>query len=598
MKKLLLLTLVAFSFGLNAQNLSITELGRYTDGREDALEIVAYDSATARMFITNAASDSIDIIDIAMPGTPVHMGGIDISTYGGGVNSIANVGNGYLAAAIEAPVKQDSGTVVFFDVNGTFISQVTVGALPDMVTVTPDGSKVLVANEGEPDDAYVVDPEGSVAIIDISGGVASVSNADVNILRLTGAPASISGGLQKPNTPWANDLEPEYIAVDASSSTAAVVCQEANVLVIVDLTTESISAYKGLGFKDHSLSGNGLDVSNQDNGINIQNWNVKGAYQPDAIAAYAVGGNTYFLTANEGDARDYNGYSSEVRIDDLTLDATAFPNASTLQEDSVLGRLKTFTADVIGDTDNDGDVDELYSYGARSFSIWDASGNLVWDSGDDFEQYIAANHPSFFNCNDGLAANADSRSDDKGPEPEAVVAGKIGSRWYAFVGLERQGGIMVYDVTDPNAPMFETYVNTFQNDGTSIDVAPEGLVFVPAANSHTQNNLLLVSNEVSGTTAIYEVDDLLVGFEEVEAVSMLQVFPNPTLNGVQVKLDSKLAAGSSYQVAGVMGDVLREGNVSGQQFSLDLSSFPNGIYFLSVRDASNGRILTTPVVKH
>ena len=258
------------------------------------------------------------------------------------------------------------------------------------------------------------------------------------------------------------------------------------------------------------MPGNGFDASNQDNGINIQNWPVKGAYQPDAIDYYSVNNTSYLVTANEGDARDYDGYSAEVRMDDLTFDPTAFPNAATLQTNDNLGRLKTFTEDVIGDTDGDGDVDELYAYGARSFSIWDQDGNLVWDSGDDFEQYIAANHPTFFNCNDGLASEMDDRSDDKGPEPEAVTVGQIGNSYYAFIGLERQGGVMVYDVTDPTTPSFVNFIQTYDTtSGTMTDIAPEGLVFVPADESHNGENLLIVSSEVSGTVAIYELQDCI-----------------------------------------------------------------------------------------
>lgn len=580
-----------------AQTISITELGRYTDGRDGACEISAYDSTTSQLMITNAVSDSIDIVDVSDPTTPIHIGGVDVSLYGGGVNSVVNLDNGYFAAAIEAVVKQDSGKVVFFDVSGNYVSEVMVGFLPDMLTVTKDGNKVLVACEGEPNDAYTVDPEGSIVVVDISGGVPTVTNNNVTFITFNNAPTNIPGSIKKTGTTQAEDLEPEYIAVNETSTLAGVVCQENNVLILVDLTADTILAYKGLGFKDHSLAGNGLDASNVDGVANILTQNVKGVYQPDAIASYTVGGMTYFVSANEGDGRDYGGYSSEARIKDLSLDATAFPTASILQGDNVLGRLKTFTADVIGDTDGDGDVDELYSYGARSFSIWDASGNLVWDSGDAIEQYIAANHAAFFNCNDGLASEMDDRSDDKGPEPEAVTVGKIGTRFYAFIGLERQGGIMVYDITNPNNPIFESFVHNFDaTTGTMTDIAPEGLIFVPATQSHNGKNMLIVSNEVSGTTAIYEVVDLLSTLSAFEADLQGKVYPNPTTNQLTLEL-SNYENEVSYRLMNTMGQAVAQGTFSGTS-TLSLEHLATGMYYLTIEELANPlNVWTEKIIK-
>lgn len=597
MKSILLLLCLLITGTIYAQNISITELGRYTDGRDGACEISAYDSTTSQLIITNAVSDSIDIVDVSNPTAPLHVGGVDVTLYGGGVNSVVNLENGYFAAAIEAPVKQDSGKVVFFDLLGNYVSEVTVGFLPDMITVTKDGNKVLVACEGEPNDSYTVDPEGAIVIIDISVGVPTLNSTHVKFITFGNAPTNIVGSIKKPGTTQAEDLEPEYIAVNENSTLAAVACQENNVLIFVDLTADTILSYKGLGFKDHSLTGNGLDATNEDEAINILPQNVKGVYQPDAISVYTVGGATYFVSANEGDGRDYGGYSSETRIKNLTLDSMAFPNAVILQGDSVLGRLKTFTEDVIGDIDGDGDVDELYSYGARSFSIWDDTGNLVWDSGDAIEQYIANNHPAFFNCNDGLASEMDDRSDDKGPEPEAVTVGAIGNRFYAFIGLERQGGIMVYDITNPNNPIFESFVNTYDtNTGTMIDIAPEGLVFVPAANSHNGKNMLIVSNEVSGTTTIYEVSDLLSSTVAVLRNWTVNVYPNPTSNQLTIDL-SNYEANVNYRLMNAVGQEVLQGTFEGTS-NLNLESLSIGIYYLAIQDQENpSKVWTQKVVK-
>ncbi|MBK8906956.1 MAG: choice-of-anchor I family protein [Rhodospirillales bacterium] len=248
---------------------------------------------------------------------------------------------------------------------------------------------------------------------------------------------------------------------------------------------------------------NGLDASDSDDAIAIQNWPVFGMYMPDAVTSFAAKGQTFYVTANEGDARD------EVeRIGDLALDPEAFPDAAALQEDENLGRLEVSTID--GDPDGDGDFDQLFSYGARSFSIWDAFGNLVFDSGDQIEQITAERFPEFFNAsNDGN--EFDSRSDNKGPEPEGVTVAQLGDQTYAFIGLERIGGVMVYDVSDPHAPTFVDYVNDRdfagdpENDAAG-DLGPEGLTVITADESPNGAPLLVVTNEVSGSTSIYQID--------------------------------------------------------------------------------------------
>jgi hypothetical protein len=574
--KNLLLSLAAFTSVMGySQSITITEIGRYTDSRDGACEISAYDKDSKKIFVTNAASDSIDIVDISNPMSPSKIGGINVLNYGGGVNSVVSLGNGYFAAAIEATVKQDSGFVVFFDTAGTFISSVKVGALPDMVTVTKDGTKVLVANEGEPSDDYLTDPKGSIGIIDISGGIPSVSDSDLTLLFFDNAPSIISGSIKKPGTTYATDLEPEYIAINNQSTKAAVVCQESNVLILLDLVNDSILGYKGLGFKDHSIVGNGMDVSNRDNKIQINTWPVKGIYQPDAIASFQSNGFTYWVSANEGDARDYIGYSSEERIKDLTLDSTVFPNAGELQNDTNLGRLKTLSMDMVGDIDNDGDVDELYSYGARSFSIWDSTGTLVWDSKDQFEQYIKANHISFFNCDNGEANDQDSRSDDKGAEPEAITTGVLNNTIYAFIGLERQGGIMVYDISNPTAPIFNQYIHTMDTvSGKMIDIAPEGLIFVPANESHTGKAMLIVSNELSGTTTIYEVVVATNVSISERNISNFSIYPNPTSGIINFKGDF---IPKSVRIMDITGKIVMETSLSSSNFNIEFLN--RGLYF-------------------
>jgi hypothetical protein len=216
------------------------------------------------------------------------------------------------------------------------------------------------------------------------------------------------------------------------------------------------------------------------------------------------------ITANEGDARDWPGLAEEVRVGAVALDATAFPNGAALKANGNLGRLNVTRT--LGDTDGDGDFDQLYTLGGRSFSIWTDKGSLVFDSGSDFERVIAAREPAFFNASSDDRA-FDSRSDNKGPEPEAIAIATIGKRTYAFIGLERMGGIMVYDVSNPIAPVFIDYVNNrdFTVDPATAeavkDLGPEGVIFIDAKDSPTRSPLLVVANEVSGTVTLYSVTE-------------------------------------------------------------------------------------------
>ncbi len=510
---LVVCSLVAFSDSAKAMQISLDLLGTHRTGIFDdsAAEIPAYDPDSNRLFVTNGSTNQIDILDISNPSNPTAL--TSISLMGGGVNSVA-VNNGLVAVAEQAATVTNPGIVSFYDTDGNFLNSVGVGALPDMLTFTPDGKMILVANEGEPNDDYTVDPEGSVSIIDLSGDIADLTDANVmfadfqafndSVEQLTNLGVRIFG----PNATVAQDLEPEYITVSEDSTKAWISLQENNALAILDIPTATITDIVPLGFKDLSQPENALDASNEDEAINIQTYdNLFGMYQPDTIASYEVDGKTYIVTANEGDSRDYDGFSEEDRVADLLLDDTAFPNAEELQQEPVLGRLTVTTT--LGNTDGDGDFEQLFAFGGRSFSIWDEDGNLIWDSGNDFEVLLAQLLPDFFNASNSNN-NFDNRSDDKGPEPEAITIGVVGEQIYAFIGLERIGGIMVYNVTDPNNPFFVTYTNNrdFTQDVTSPlagDLGPEGLLFIDPEDSPTDSPLLVVTNEVSGTTSIYGV---------------------------------------------------------------------------------------------
>jgi DNA-binding beta-propeller fold protein YncE len=392
-----------------------------------------------------------------------------------------------------------------------------------MLTFTPDGRYLLVANEGEPSGYGVpgaVDPEGSVSVVTLNrGGASVVRTADFRAFSGQEATLRAQGvRIFGPGATVAQDLEPEYIAISEDSKTAYVTLQENNAIAVVDIATAKVLDVRGLGFKDHNVAGMGLDASDEDGGVNtnagtpairIQPYLVKGMYQPDGIAAYTVDGQTYLITANEGDARaDWPGFNEETRVRTYCtagLDPAVFPDAAGQILDSNLGRLRITTAPNGGVTGKNtaGQCNELYAFGARSFSIWSSGISRVFDSGDQFEQRTQALPNVKFNASSD-SDTLDGRSASKGPEPEGVVLGRIGAKVYAFIGLERVGGVMVYDVTQPRAPSFVTYLNT--RSGATGDLGPEGLIFIPASKSPNGKPLVVVGNEISGTTAIFQVN--------------------------------------------------------------------------------------------
>ncbi len=547
--------------------IALSLLGRYETGifGESAAEIVDYDPATKMTFVVNSNSGQIDVIDTSSPSMPTLNMSLNVAadvgrafsmdaSELGAANSVA-VSNSTLAVAIEADNKQANGYIAFYQTDGTFLSAVEAGALPDMVTFTPDGNKLVVANEGEPNGDYSVDPEGSITVIDVSAGASSVTALNVKQLDFT---AFNSGGLTGPvrisgkSATVAADLEPEYVAVAADSMTAYVTLQENNAIAVVDLTTDSIEAVIGLGYKNHSIPGNEMDPSNRDNGVNIRSVPVFGAYMPDSADTFEFDGVTYIVTANEGDAREYltdasdatdctaqggfdfdDGdcfhYVDEIRIKDITDDGAGFDAdlvalaGADFEDDDKLGRLKVIanlgtrgacaSLATTGQPGADCTYEALYTWGARSFTVWNSqTGQPVFDSGSDFEVITANRLGESFNASND-DNKGDDRSDDKGPEPEAIEIAVIEGRTYAFIGLERVGGIMVYNITTPEASEFVQYINA--RDFTVADVeedlalvgdlGPESIKFVAAEDSPTGNPMLILGNEVSGTTSFFNV---------------------------------------------------------------------------------------------
>lgn len=495
------------------QEMTLTPIGTYQTGLFDksAAEIVGYHAGTKRLFSVNGGEHAVDVLDVSDPRRPRRIMQVPLTTLGAGATSLAVHGD-LVAVAVEGESPRQRGRVAFLNPRGGLLSAVEVGYLPDMVCFTPDGRKVLAANEGQPTDDYEFDPEGSVSLIDVSGGPGGLGPehvTQVDFRAFNDVPLPPSVRVFGPGATAAQDFEPEYIAVTPDSKTAFVGLQENNAIAVIDVDAAEVTRIMGLGFKDHAAAGNGLDASDSDGAVRIRPWPVRGMYQPDAIACFALGTEFYLVTANEGDHRNYNGFCERVRVEDLALNTTAFPDAATLKKRENLGRLRV--TNTLGDANGDGLYEALYAFGTRSFSIWTTDGRQVFDSGDRFERITAERLPAQFNSNNDDNNSFDKRSDDKGPEPEGLVLGVVGQRRYAFVGLERIGGVMVYEITEPRAPRFVTYVNNrrFVGDpaaGVAGDLGPEGLTFIPAAASPNGRPLLVTANEVSGTITIFQID--------------------------------------------------------------------------------------------
>lgn len=574
--------------GLNGESstskVKVEVVGRFSAGGSEiagksAAEIVQFHQVSNSAFAVNSALNQIEVINLAnLPTTEVGNPITDTSLSStaftfpnqvtvllpnntnetitlGAANSIAIFEN-TLAIAVEADEKTNAGAVLFYQLNnqgvGTFIKAVKVGALPDMVTFTHDGNKVLVANEGEPNSDYTIDPEGSISVISItnnlpenlanninlstnitfSSDLLSANDYDTDAERIALLKQSGLKLAGPVHTTLAQSLEPEYISVSEDNQTAFVSLQENNAIGIINLNNNTIEI-KPLGFK--SWDEFQLDFTNKDEIASFSHVkNLFGMYQPDTITSYQWNGATFVLSANEGDSRDYDGYSEEVRVKDiidvdelnkaLSPELQAFYDASGGSDG--LGRLKVTTA--LGDADNDGVYEALYAYGARSFSIWDQNINLVYDSGDDFGKISASVLGKNFNSAH-TENKGDNRSDDKGGEPEAIAVGKVGDRTYGFIAAERSGDLFVYDITNPFNVTFSAFYNNrdfnvdFEldddldnpcdpNEGMDCtmissagDLGPESIKFVSADHSPTGKPLLIIGNEVSGSVTIYQV---------------------------------------------------------------------------------------------
>ncbi|OUL62459.1 choice-of-anchor I family protein [Flavobacterium sp. AJR] len=543
-------------------------------------EIVVHDKTSQRLFTTSAVAGFLDVINFSDPTAPKVIKSIDMNVYGG-VTSVA-VKNGIVAVASPNTNEALNGSVVFFDTDGVFQKQVIVGALPDMITFSPDGKKVMTANEGQPNLDYTVDPEGSVSIIDISGGITALNQSNVTTLLFTAYNAQeatlIASGVRKLKltSTLSQDLEPEYVTINSDSKKAWVTLQENNAIAEIDLTNNTITDIWALGTKDISIPRNGFDVSDNNGEVLIANWPIKAFYLPDGVANYTVGANTYLVTANEGDEKEYTDFVERTTVGATNLDATIFPNAAVLKQPYNLGRFRT--TNLNGNLDGDAEFEEINCVGTRSFSIFNATTKqIVFDSGDDFEMYTASNLPLLFNA-DHESNTAKTRSRAKGPEPEGITTAKIGSETFAFISLERVGGVMVYNVTDPNNAKFVEYKNSRSTSAYAGDHGPEGITYIAPENSPTGKGYILVANEISGTITIFEVNAKSLSAPDFisDSTPTFALFPNPSQKGIVY-----FNRTADVQVFDVNGkNVLTTKNAQ----TINTSQFSTGIYFVKTSD--------------
>ena len=510
-------------------HLHVQSLWRYQSTR-GSCEIACFAPSNGLLYVT--VYNGIDVVD-ARKGTRV--GSLDAAE-GFYPTSVA-YSQGRLAIAWATHDRRFAGKIELFDVSGDYGKQPSnpltfaAGYLPDMLVFSPDGRYLLVANEGEPTDDLQFDPEGSITILDTIAGPDSIVvheatfhhfDSQRDALRSRGvrifSPSHHHGDRQ---ATVSEDLEPEFIAISPDSTRAWVSLQENNALAEIDLQSAQVTHVHPLGEKQflHAVAppvGNaaglwtaGLDASDADGGAKIRHWPLQGLYQPDGIAVYRWQGTDYLLTVNEGDPRKYLAFNECCCARDLFAQGVALDDrlrARLLLADNQLGRLEV--SSVTGDTDGDGDLDQLCCFGARSMTLWkmnpSTAPELVFDSGNDFEWVTSREAADRYNADSTSDGVPDQRSPIRGPEPEGVAIGRVGRKVVAAIGLERTGGVMLYDITNPAETKFLKYLSPMDETGL-LDCAPEGIVIVSAKDSPTGQTMLVVCNEGSGTVTTYSL---------------------------------------------------------------------------------------------
>ena len=544
--------------------ITMTKIAGYSTGATPnpdggIAEIVQYNSDNHSFYVVNGSTTpaSLEIVTLPAAGygaAPVALtkrASVNIEallaahapgfSYGDLTSVAIDTVKNRVYAAVQEATFNKPGLIVVLDYDGGYLTSYPAGVQPDMVTVAPGGRYVISADEGEPRDGTVAnDPAGTITVVDTTAntvshiGFAETAKID-DLAHIRGVERDPATNLMKPRTKAdaVTDFEPEYVTVQGNR--AYVTLQENNAVATVDLPSASLVSVKGFGAKDVRTAGNEADLL-RDGSIDIDNYPAKMMYMPDGIASQTVGGKTYLYTANEGDVAEF--IDNSIPVNEL---------APYLTDSDAKSRWEAVTSNP-GDVAADmSDLSVPHFFGARSFSVWNTDGTQVFDSGSDLEKVTAERLPDYFNISNDKykKSDFDKRSGKKGPEPENVEIGTVGTKTFAFVGLERIGGVVTYDVTDPTKPRFANYINTreFTSD-LGGDNSPEGLDFIPAQQSPTGKALLLTSFEVGGTVAVYEVGADPRVAAKVSVTSVRASYGKPARVGVSVTAGGGAAAGT------------------------------------------------------
>ncbi len=511
------------SFAKNREQLSeqihsgitLNPLGYFKHGdfAKRASEYAVYDKKNYQLIVTNRQYKSLDILTIKNPKSPILYKRISLEEYGI-PSSIALHGSLIALTLLNSKDITQNGLLIFLNTDHLEIEKIyKTNPSPYSVTFTHNGKSVIVVNQGEPDEFLVHDPTGSISLFSTeqmeeventlsqkNTNIQTITFEDFNNTKIEGASFSF------PGASFTEAIQPETIALYPNQNKAIISLQANNAIAILDLNKKEITQIIGLGYK--SWFNQKIDISDQDGKINLQTWPIYSLYQPDGLAVYKdKKENVYWVTANEGKMHNYKGYISGERVHNLMLDYKAFPKSRRFQDMDQLGRLKVNVK--LGDEDGDGDYDALYTFGARSISIWSETGERIWDSGSMIEEFLAQKRGK-----NGFNASHDNnifdqRSDDKGAEPENIILIRLNNRIYAFVGLERDSSIMIFDITTPETSFIAGYATTRNFKDSSLskhqDLGVEGLLYIPAKDSPNKKPLLITCNEISSTTRLYEI---------------------------------------------------------------------------------------------
>lgn len=504
-----------------AARLTMQKAGGITLGEANAdggvAEIVSFNADTNKAYVVNGQESVLNIFDVKADGSFGEAEKLNIQelmkakdpsfAYGDMTSVAVDTETDRVAVALQDADYTKPGRIAVLNYENEIVSVYTAGVQPDMVAFAEGGRYILTADEGEPRDGYgagTSDPAGTVTVADTQTG--EVRQAG---FAAFGAEELAAGGVlfNRVNGEILSaefDLEPEYIAV--SGGTAYVALQEANAVALLDIEAAQFTKVLPLGFKDYSKEKNAVDLNDEDGTYAPKTYNnTYGVYMPDGIAVYEAEGKTYILTANEGDAREWGDgdFCDEIKREGIAAtDGTVLPNKVRVLDNTCKAGIS---------------AEGNYLYGGRSFSIFAVAEDglsLVYDSANEFEAKTFQYLPAYYNVsNDDV--ELESRTAKKGIEPEAVTLAAVNGRTYAFIALERIGGIMAYDITDPAKAAFVNYINTRDfNTATGGDVAPEGL----AVLAREESVYLLAAFEVSGTVASYRLTDA-----EAPAVSAVAV---------------------------------------------------------------------------